>query len=422
MSVLIAGMGLSGKACAQYFHQQGQPFHTFDDRKTAGEVEEALGFSGFTHHVSPPPLGQFHKVIVSPGIAAQHPVVTAAHKAGVPVHAEIELAASVAKGRIIAVTGSNGKSTTASLIHHMLASNGLSAILCGNIGVPFISVAKRGSQSIFVVEASSFQLEHIHRFRAHTGILLNLSPDHLDRHGSLEAYAAAKLRIFENQREDDRALFHPEFLGRVPGLGQKIPVPGPDFSTQNSQWCLGDKGSVATDQLSLIGRHNRRNALFAAAAAALEGLESPAIAAAFASFKGLEHRMEAVGEWEGRLWINDSKATNTHATQAAVNAMEQPYVLILGGCDKGERFNLNLSPAPRAIVAYGETAALVLEDLADHDPIHVHDFSAACRRAHQLAQPGDAVLLAPACASFDQFPNFMARGHRFKEIFRELRS
>ena len=420
MKTLVAGMGLSGMATARFLLDRGLSFETFDERKDADAVAQEL--DGVVHHQSAPHPSGYDQIVLSPGIAMTHPLVMEAKTVDTPLLSEVEFASRHAKGPIIAITGSNGKSTTTSLIHHLLDHSGLPAVMCGNIGQPFIGQVSDDPDRIYVLEVSSFQMEHVRDFHPHVGVMLNLAADHLDRHGDLETYKQCKFRIFANQTENDLAILAPEFVGQIPGNARQIALPGQECFVRDGFVQLDDSFRIPLHDLPLIGTHNHSNALFACAVARHMGLTPDQIVSAFPTFQGLEHRMERVGEYQGRLWINDTKATNVHAAQAALQSLDCPYVLILGGCDKGERFNgLNFDGhPPRGIIAYGDTAPLILEDLAHWQPIHIPQFEDACIEAHKRAQEGDAVLLAPACASFDQFPNFMARGHAFKQLFGRL--
>ena len=422
MKLLIAGMGISGIETARFLSGRGEAFDTFDDRKDRQQVVAAIGEGSFRHHRETPDLSGYSGIVISPGIGIKHPLTQRALDLGAPISSEVEFAAKYAKGTLIAVTGSNGKSTTVSLIHHILTEAGRESVLCGNIGVPFIARVDDNPNRIYVLEISSFQMEHAPTFRPHAGVLLNISPDHLDRHGSLQAYTAAKLRMFANQEPADRAWVHPDYLDRIPGRAEKRPVPGPDILIENGFLRTSADFRVAENALALPGSHNRTNALFACAVAEWLGVSQQDAARAMSSFPGLEHRMEIVGMVEGRHWINDSKATNVHATQAALASMTGDYVLILGGCDKGERFeSLDFSGRPpKAVIAYGETAPLIAEDLAAFGVIQIPRFEDACRRGHRLAGSGGTLLLAPACASFDQFENYTERGRSFKNLFSRI--
>ncbi len=423
MKKLVFGMGVTGQEVARYLRRKGIAFDCYDDKKRTADLVEALGFDGFQcfDTAEAPNLSEYDELISSPGPRQDHPLLLRAHAAGVAVVAEVEFAFRQQCGTIVGITGSNGKSTTTSLIHHLLAQAGRRASLCGNIGVPLIARVDDDPTHIYVVELSSFQLENTVDFRAQVALLLNISPDHLDWHGGFAGYERAKLKIFQNQSAADLAVVPPEYAGRVPGQGQQRIVPSAQCREEEGVLRVGANFALPSACIPLLGRHNHANVLFACAAVAFLGMSADEVAAVLPSFKGLEHRMEPVGTYQGRLWINDSKATNGHACQAAVDALDQPYVLVMGGSDKGERFgalDLTRNP-PRAIVAYGQTAPMILEDLASYGPEHVHLFREAVLRAHQLAEPGWAVLLSPACASFDQFDNYGHRGRVFRALFKE---
>lgn len=424
MRKLLVGMGITGLETARFLLREGEPFDCYDDQKSAAELQQELGTHQITLYdkAEQLDLADYELLIVSPGLRQDHPLLQGARTEGLEILAGVEYAYRQQNGIIVAITGSNGKSTTASLIHHLLEEAGRRTSLCGNIGVPLIACVDREPEHIYVLELSSFQLENVKRFRPQVGLLLNLTPDHLDWHGSLEAYQSAKLRLFAQQQPDDLALVPPAYLGKVPGQGRQRAVPSARIREEDGNLQVGATYQVASCQLGLLGKHNRENALYACAVAEHLGLSAQQVAASLATFRGLEHRMERVGSYQGRLWINDSKATNLHAAQAAVDAIEQPFVLIMGGNDKGERFStLRLDRNKlKALVVYGETAPIIMKDLSHYQPVHEHDFKDATHRAHQLAGEGDAVLLAPACASFDQFKNFTKRGTVFKELFSEM--
>lgn len=424
MRRLIVGMGRSGQAVARHLDKDSGFYDTYDENMTSVSLLQALGHHTFRHFskVEDVPRRSYDQVVVSPGVPSDHPLLVKLARSGSEILGEVEFAYRKCKGRIVAVTGSNGKSTTVSLIHHILERNGLPSKLCGNIGVPFTACLDPDPATIYVLEVSSFQLEQIHSFAPEVGMLLNIAPDHLDRHGNFEAYRDAKLSLFRYQSTDQWAVFPKDFPVFPPGQGRRIQIPGDFAQWQDEILSIGSNFRLLRSHLNLLGGHNDMNALYACLAAVYFGLSAKQVTQAMKDFRGLPHRLERLGECKGRLWINDSKATNVHATQAAVAAMRQPYVLILGGCDKGERFSeleLDQNP-PKAIVAYGETGPVICEDLAWAKPHLVPSFEEACIQAHQLAGAGDAVLLAPACASFDQFKSFTHRGEAFRHLFQQL--
>ncbi len=341
-------------------------------------------------------------VVKSPGVPAAVAPVAAARERGIPVWSEIELGYRLLRPRLVAVTGTNGKTTTSELLGAMLE-----APVAGNVGRALCEldgiVAPGG---LVVCEVSSFQLEDVHAFRPEIAVLLNLEPDHLDRHGTFEAYRSAKLRIFENQGPDDTAVV-PRGFAAVPGAGRRI-----EFSWEDT----------LPAEPRIPGAHNRENAAAAVAAARAAGAAEDNIARALQTFPGVAHRLEPVGEVHGVLYVNDSKATNVAAARRGIAAYaDRPVRLILGGSRKGEDFTplaAALGPNVRTVLLIGETAP----DLAAAIP-HAEragDLATAVRVAAREAEPGDVVLLSPACASYDQFHDFEERGEAFRALVDNL--
>ena len=340
-------------------------------------------------------------VVKSPGVPGEAPLVSAARERGIPVWSEIELASRLLPNPILGVTGTNGKTTTAEWLGFILG-----APVAGNVGRALSELdGELGPDQLVVVELSSFQLEDIVRFRPQIAVLLNLEPDHLDRHGSFEAYRAAKLRIFENQTESDTAV--------VPrDLDRKVRARRVEFAADDP----------LPAEPALRGRHNRENAAAATAAARAAGATNEQIARGLREFNGVPHRLELVGERNGVGYVNDSKATNVAATLRALAAYEDtPVRLILGGSRKGEDFAplaAALGPNIRAVYVIGETAVELARAIPD--TIHSGDLVTAVDRAAAAAQPGEVVLLSPACASYDQFRDFEQRGEEFKRLVANL--
>jgi UDP-N-acetylmuramoylalanine--D-glutamate ligase len=350
-------------------------------------------------------LDTVETVIKSPGVPGEAPLVVAARERGIPVWSEVELGSRLLPNPILGVTGTNGKTTVSELLGVMLG-----APVAGNVGRALTDLDGQVSpERIVVCEVSSFQLEDVHEFRPRVAVLLNLEPDHLDRHGSLGAYRDAKLRIFENQGEGDTAIV-PRGFDEVPGRGRRI-----EF----------EAGDPLPAEPTIPGAHNRENAAAATAAARALGVDDARIADALRSFPGVVHRLEPVAEAGGVRYVNDSKATNTAAARRAVAAFDAPLHVILGGRGKGESYaELALDLAGRARRAYliGETAgdlATALE-LAGVDHELSGDLETAVRAAAHNANAGDVVLLAPACASYDQFRDFEERGDAFRRLAQEL--
>ncbi|MEX0907313.1 MAG: UDP-N-acetylmuramoyl-L-alanine--D-glutamate ligase, partial [Gemmatimonadota bacterium] len=343
---------------------------------------------------------------------------------------------------VIAVTGTNGKSTTTALTTHLLAASGFDATAAGNIGVPLSDVALRPRRPDWVVvEASSFQLADIDTFAPRVGVLTNLSPDHMDRYATVEAYYADKARLFENADADSVWVLNAEdaavldMPGEADGRRRIFRVHTPIEAGEEGGWidASGDlRIRAGADEARLVhetelrmpGEHNRANALAAAVAAQAAGAAPDAIAEGLRTFGGLEHRLEIVADAGGVLWVNDSKATNIGATLVALRSMARPLVLLLGGRHKGESYTALLPElAARAVrvIAFGEAADIIAADLATHVPVTrvAGSFEDVVARAAAMARSGDAVLLSPACASFDMFRDYEQRGRRFRELVAE---
>ena len=342
-------------------------------------------------------------IVKSPGVPAENRLVASARERALPVWSELELGYRLLDGaRIVAVTGTNGKTTTAELLGAMLG-----APVAGNVGRALTDLDGRVEPGEWVVvEVSSFQLEDIHDFRPRIAVLLNLEPDHLDRHGSFEAYRAAKLRVFENQTREDTAVV-PRGFSAVPGAAARI-----EF----------DAGDELPAEPLIRGEHNRENAAAATAAARAAGLDDARIGEALRTFPGVPHRLELVAEVGGVRYVNDSKATNVAAARRALAAYaDEPVHLILGGSRKGEDFRPladAIGPNVKRVYLIGETGA----ELRGLVPVHVpaRDLATAVERASAEAEPGDVVLLAPAAASYDQFRDFEHRGEEFRRLVKNL--
>jgi UDP-N-acetylmuramoylalanine--D-glutamate ligase len=345
-------------------------------------------------------------LVKSPGVPGEAPLVAAARERGVPVWSEIELASRLLPNPILGVTGTNGKTTTTELLGAMLGAR-----TAGNVGTALSELVGAVPPDEWVVcELSSFQLEDVHRLRARVAVLLNLEPDHLDRHGSFDAYRDAKLRVFENQEEDDVAVV-PRGFGPVPGRARRVEFAGTD--------------ELPAEPL-IPGAHNRENAAAATAAARAAGADEERIAHALRTFPGVPHRLELVAELGGVRWVNDSKATNTAAARRALVAYDAPLHLILGGSLKGERFGELAEDVARAnvVTAYliGEAADPLAEALAYASVPFLHSttLERAVEQAASAAKPGEIVLLSPACASYVQFRDYEQRGEEFRRLVENL--
>jgi UDP-N-acetylmuramoylalanine--D-glutamate ligase len=408
MSVLVLGLARSGQAAALALRRRGTDVIGVD---SSPEVETGrLAEAGVELHLGTEEerlLDGVETLIKSPGVPGEVPLVAAARARGIPVWSELELGSRLLRNPIIGVTGTNGKTTTSELLGVMLA-----APVAGNVGRALCDLDGRVEPGeVVVCEVSSFQLEDIHEFSPRVALLLNLEPDHLDRHGSLEAYRDAKLRIFENQGESDTAVV-PAGFDEVPGRATRV-----EFEPSDP---------LPAEPL-IPGAHNRENAAAATAVARVLGVDDARIAEALETFPGVAHRLEPTAEAGGVRFVNDSKATNTAAARRAVAAYEAPLHVILGGRGKGESYTeLALDLAGRARRAYliGEAASAIAVALelagVDHEPSG--DLETAVRSATRNARAGEIVLLAPACASYDQFRDFEERGDTFKRIVAEVTS
>ncbi|MFZ3215499.1 MAG: UDP-N-acetylmuramoyl-L-alanine--D-glutamate ligase [Candidatus Acidiferrales bacterium] len=372
-------------------------------------------------------------IVVSPGVPAKLPPLELARARGIPVWSEIELAWRFLRGKLVAITGSNGKTTTTALVAHILQTSNIPTLVGGNIGTPLLALVETSTdQAVTVAEISSFQLETIDKFRPEIGVLLNLTPDHLDRHGTFEEYARAKVRMFENQLERDMAVLNaddPEITKRMPTkphifwFSRQKRVATGAFLRDN-EIIFRHEGAetplARRDQIPLRGEHNVENVLAACAAAYLAGATPAAIASGVKSFRGVEHRLEFAGEISGVQFYNDSKATNVDAALKALEAFPGPLLVILGGKDKGSPYTPLrelLHERARVALLIGEAAPKIAADLEGAVAIRqAGTLEQALQLALEAAQPGDTVLLAPACSSFDQFENYEQRGRAFKDL------
>jgi len=440
--VLVVGLARTGAIVSLFAAGYGATV-TATDEKPEGELAGTaakLREAGVNLALGGHPPGTFldkDLIVVSPGVPANLPSLALASVAGIPVWSEIELAWRFLRGKLVAITGSNGKTTTTSLVSHILKTAGVPTLTGGNIGVPLLSLVETSTDStVTVLEISSFQLETIEAFRPEIGVLLNLTPDHLDRHGSFEKYAAAKMRLFENQLDRDFAVLNaddPEVTRRMPSRPQVY-----WFSRQkqvaqgaflrDEQIIFRREGSeialARRDQITLRGEHNVENVLAACAAAYLAGADPAAIANGVKSFRGVEHRLEFTAEIAGVRFYNDSKATNVDAALKAIEAFPGPLIVILGGKDKGSPYTPlaeALRERARLAILIGAAADQIAADLGNAVPwVRAGTLDLAVQLASERAQPGDVVLLAPACSSFDQFESYEDRGRTFKHLVAKL--
>ena len=360
-------------------------------------------------------------VVKSPGIPNNVPVILAIEKAQIPIVSEIEFASKYTKATLIGITGSNGKTTTAMLTHHLLTDGGVNAGLAGNIGNSFAKAVIEDQHEVYVLEISSFQLEHIQKFHPHIAVITNLTPDHLDRYGnSFDAYCDVKLNLIKNQTENDHFLYDAEDKAIAASIARHD-VKGNQHPYANTN----STPMFAIDNPSLRGRHNAKNAMAAATIAQLFQLSNQEIQASLQTFQGAPHRLEHVVNILKVAYINDSKATNVNATFFALDSMTKPTVWIVGGVDKGNDYT-SLLPLVhekvKAIVCLGidnQKLMSVFSPVVDV-LVEAQRMESAVHAAYKLSNKGDAVLLSPACASFDLFENYEDRGNQFKAAVRKL--
>jgi UDP-N-acetylmuramoylalanine--D-glutamate ligase len=438
--VTVAGAARSGVAAAELLAVRGARV-TLSDTRTELPDSDRLRELGVELELGGHQTDTFtgaDLVVISPGVPLEQPAVVAARDHGVPVIAEIELASRWLQGRVIAITGTKGKSTTTALTGRMLAAAGFKVTVGGNIGAPLSAqVGDSTPDTLHVVEASSFQLETIDTFHPWIAVMLNFSPDHLDRHPSIEAYGGAKARIFENQEASDWAVINADdppvlelarrgrasrrYFARRAAIAEGVAI--------ENEWIVERRRDATTplvplDAVHLIGPHLVTDVMAAAAVGTIAGAAPGAMTAAVDAFHGLEHAMELVAEVGGVRFVNDSKATNVESALRSIESFDHDLVPIIGGRFKGGDLGLlrqPLSVRARAVVAIGEAKTLVSEALAGAVEVHeAGSLEAAIAIAYALAMPAGVVLLAPACASFDMFKDYAERGRRFKDEVKRL--
>jgi UDP-N-acetylmuramoylalanine--D-glutamate ligase len=440
--VLVIGLARTGVATALFCAERGAMV-TGTDTRSADELGDCV--SKLRHAGVQLQLGGYSDAILrgqelvvpSPGVPAEAPLLVKARELRTTVWSEIELASRFLDGRLIGITGSNGKTTTTSLIDHILRHAGFSTALAGNIGTPLIATVGQSSErTVTVAELSSFQLEQIETFRPNISVLLNLTPDHLDRHKTFGAYAAAKARIFENQTEEDATIINLDDAAsreiapsrpQVFWFSRKTNVEQGAFVT-NGKIIFRRNGHeeeiLNRDEIPLPGAHNLENVLAATIASRLAGAQPAQIAEAIRSFAGVEHRIEFVAEIHGVRYYNDSKATNVDATLKALEAFPGRIIVILGGKDKDSDYTqLRTALREKSVLALliGAAADKIGKQIEGSVAMQLSGtLENAVPFAAQTAHAGDIVLLAPACASFDQFRNYEHRGRVFKELVQQL--
>jgi UDP-N-acetylmuramoylalanine--D-glutamate ligase len=436
---LVVGLARSGVAAARLLAARGGDVVGVD----SGNPEAAAGLPGlgvevFLDSDGLALLDGVRTVVKSPGVPREAAVIAAALERGIDVIGELELAWRALPNRFVAVTGTNGKTTTVELLGHVYRGAGEPVAVAGNVGTPLSGlVGQIEADATVVCEASSFQLEDTSFFAPECAVFLNLAPDHLDRHHDLESYLAAKLRIFANQGNDDVAVYNaddPALAGTdLGGCARRLAFcvgAGPDCEVAVAEGTIFYDGEplLGVDELGLFGEHNVANAMAAAAAALSMGIGREAVREGLRSFAGVPHRLEQVAEIGGVRFVNDSKATNVASAVVGIGAFEGGVHAILGGSDKGEPFAPLFDPIREHCVAcylIGATADRLAEELAPVVTAGVElrrcaDLEDAVRRAAAAARPGETVLLSPACASFDAFENFEQRGERFRKFVEGL--
>lgn len=428
---IVVGLGKTGLACARFLTERGEEVLVMDSshepsalsalRRDIPNLEPMLG------ELDADVLCTAARIIVSPGVPLYHPAILTARNAGVEIIGDIELFARYAKAPVVAITGSNGKSTVTALLNEMAKAAGVDVRMGGNIGTPVLELLQQDEPELYVLELSSFQLEATSSLNAKASVVLNLSQDHLDRYSSMEEYAAAKRRIFHGDgvvvlnRDDVVVSAWVSAARNCRWFGMQAPRDDRDFGVVErdgqSYLARGDELLLALSEMKLVGSHNVANALAALALGDAVGLSMAGMLQALRNFAGLAHRCQWVVEQDGIHWYNDSKATNVGAAVAAISGMANPVVLIAGGLGKGQDFaplREVVAKHCRAVVVMGRDASQIKTALADVVPVRMAaNLGEVVSVARELAQAGDVVLLSPACASFDMFSGYEDRGEQF---------
>jgi UDP-N-acetylmuramoylalanine--D-glutamate ligase len=441
--VLVVGLGKSGVASALFLKAHGARV-TVSDTKSSDQLRDEIPLL-LDHGIAVETGGHGERtfrgqdlIVVSPGVPVDAPPLVQARASGEPVIGEVELAAQHLPGPIVAITGSNGKTTTTSLTGDIITAGGFPTVVGGNIGTPAISLVERAArETVIVLEISSFQLETIQTFRPKVAVILNITPDHLDRHRTFETYVEAKARIFENQQASDFAILNEDdptcltlagrtraqvfWFSRKKEVKQGTYVESGRILFRDG---AGQREIMLVSEIRLKGAHNVENVLAGICAGVLMGVAPDKIRQAVRDFKAVEHRLEYVTTIKGVEYYDDSKATNVDATIKALESFPANIHLILGGKDKGSDYRV-LNDLLRQRVKRVYTIGAAAEKIESHikgaaEIVHAETLDNAIRRASAVAQPGDIVLLAPACASFDQFQSYNHRGRVFKEVVHAL--
>lgn len=453
--ILVIGAARSGVAVSKLLMDCGKAVILTDNRpedvvlaefpqvrETLAELEVKGIETVFGRQIDTKVINEIDRVVTSPGVPLTIPIIAEAYRCGVPVIGEAELAYCMTKAPFVAITGTNGKTTTTTLTGEIFKNSGRKTYTVGNIGDPISNyVMEAAPEDVFVTEISAFQLETINKFRPVASAILNLSPDHMDRYGTMENYIAAKARIFENQRGEDFLVLNADDE-QVCELGRQAQCRKYYFSldkkvaqgayAMDGGIFINDNESVIPicriEEMGIKGPHNVQNALAATVLAYFMGVDVVSIAETLKSFGGVEHRQEFVATIDGVDYINDSKGTNTNAAIVALNAMTKPVILIAGGYDKKEDYSEFIEVVRKKVkrmVLVGATASQI-EETAEgqgyYSTVRVGDYDEAVKVASECAAPGDVVLLSPACASWDMFDNFEIRGQVFKDLVKRIGS
>jgi len=440
----IIGMARSGTACALLAKRMGgEPF--VSDSAADSKLNEAMASLAANNIVfetggHSDKLMNCDYLVVSPGVSADLEIIKNAEESGIPIFSEIEFASWVFEGKICAVTGSNGKTTTTTLIGEMLNAARLKSEVCGNIGKPFSDIADSSdTDTIAVVEISSFQLERIEEFHPQIALILNMTPDHLDRYENFEEYKQMKQRLAENQNATDRLILNQDDKEtKVANIKTKADIQFFTTTADNGARCFVKNNKIflnkdsspeeviSVSDILIPGPHNLQNALAAVAAVSFFGVKPETVAAVLKTFRGVEHRLEPVGRVAGISFVNDSKATNVDSVCWALKSFEQPLYLIVGGRDKGGNFESIADYARgkiKGIITIGEAKELIFDALGHDFQVQPADsLESAVKLAFELAIPGEVVLLSPGCASFDMFEDYEHRGWAFKKAVASLKN
>ena len=451
MKAIIIGMGRSGK-CAMYaLKDLGYELAVQDSKdadKAEPEVREFCREHGIQEYYGdmPDDFSSFDMMVLSPGVDPESTFVIKAMEQGCEIVGELELAYRLAKGIFVGITGTNGKTTTTTLVGEIFRASGRTTNVVGNIGLPVISVATNSKpEDWMITEVSSFQLQTVSQFRPRVSAILNLTPDHLNRHHTMELYGAAKAAIWENQKAGDYLVMNfddpvlmklclydvdKEFKGTLVGFSRKTEPEVGAFLKDDRLVIKDEEGRIFDlihkDELRIPGNHNVENALAAAAICFFAGIDTETIVNTLKAFGGVEHRLEFVKDIDGVSYYNDSKGTNTDATLIAIRALKENIILIAGGDAKSQDFTemaKELSGPVKHVLLFGRDRGMIKEalDKAGYTSYSEHpDLGECVKCAYEMAEAGDKVLLSPACASWDMYPNFEVRGRHFKDCVNEL--